>query len=40
MMEFLGALVMLGTLVCSRDLTGAWTTVLRPIRALLTRYSQ
>jgi hypothetical protein len=34
MIEFLGALVVLGIFVCWCDLTDAWTTVLRPIRAL------
>jgi hypothetical protein len=34
MIEFLGALVVLGIFVCWCDLTDAWTIVLRPIRAL------
>jgi hypothetical protein len=40
MMEFLGALVVVGTFVCWCDLTSAWTNVLRPIRALVPLYSK
>jgi hypothetical protein len=36
-MEFLGTLVALGIFVCWCDLTDSWSTVLRPIRALLPR---
>jgi hypothetical protein len=36
-MEFLGTLVALGIFVFWCDLTDSWSTVLRPIRALLPR---
>jgi hypothetical protein len=39
MMEFLGALVVIGIFVCWCDVTDAWTTVLRPVHALLPPYS-
>jgi len=39
MVEVLGALVVIGIFVCWCDVTDAWTTVLRPIRALLPPYS-
>jgi len=35
MVEFLGALVVIGIFVCWCDLTDSWTAVLRPVRALL-----
>lgn len=35
MMDFLGALVVIGIFICWCDLTDAWTTVLRPVHALL-----
>ena len=35
MMEFLGALVVIGIFVCWCDLTDSWTGVLRPVHALL-----
>jgi hypothetical protein len=40
MMEFLGALVVIGIFVIWCDLTGAWNNVLRPIRARLQAYSK
>jgi hypothetical protein len=40
MMEFLGALVVIGIFVIWCDLTGAWNNVLRPIRIRLPAYSK
>jgi len=40
MMEFLGALVVIGIFVIWCDLTGAWNNVLRPIHARLPAYSK
>jgi hypothetical protein len=40
MTEFLGALVVIGAFVFWCDVMGAWTTVLRPVRALLPPYSK
>jgi hypothetical protein len=40
MMEFLGALVMIGIFVIWCDFTGAWNHVLRPIWARLPAYSK
>jgi hypothetical protein len=40
MMEFLGALVVIGIFVIWCDLTGAWNNVLRPIRIHLPAYSK
>ena len=37
MMEFLGALVVIGIFVCWCDLTDSWSAVLRPVHALLWR---
>jgi hypothetical protein len=34
MMEFLGALVVIGIFVCWCDVADAWTTVLRSVQAL------
>lgn len=39
MVEFLAALVLIGIFVCWCDVADAWTTVLRPVHALLPPYS-
>jgi hypothetical protein len=40
MMEFLGALVVIGIFVIWCDFTGAWNNVLRPIRVRLPAHSK
>jgi hypothetical protein len=40
MMEFLGALVVIGIFVIWCDFTGAWNNVVRPVRARLPAYSK
>jgi len=40
MMEVLGTLLVIGIFVCWCDVTGAWNTVLSPVRVILPRYSK